>query len=98
MQVQEAKEAAERAQKLLQNVANRKRNKQLEMNGLVITEAKYGKLKASRRSVEFGETSSESQVVDVTIPLNFLVSDVGQLKVCNTPSSKFLFHLKQYFE
>lgn len=75
--------AAQRAQKLLENVANRKRNKQMELGGLVITEAKYGNLKHVKRSDQSGGvTESASQVIDVTLPLNFLVTDSGQLKVC----------------
>ncbi|KAI6707352.1 hypothetical protein NL676_010314 [Syzygium grande] len=81
-QVQEAMAAAQRAQKLLENVANRKRNKQMELGGLVITEAKYGNLKHVKRSDQSGGvTESASQVIDVTLPLNFLVTDSGQLKL-----------------
>ncbi|XP_030538197.1 chaperone protein dnaJ 13 [Rhodamnia argentea] len=80
-QVQEAMAAAQRAQKLLENVANRKRNKQMEVGGLVITEAKYGNLKNVKRSDQSGVTESASQVIDVTLPLNFLVTDSGQLKL-----------------
>lgn len=83
MQVQEAKAAAQKAQQLLQNVANRKRNKQLEIGGLIITKAVYGARKALTKLGETGESSDElaSQVLDVTLPLNFLVNDSGQLKV-----------------
>lgn len=81
-QVQEAMAAAQRAQKLLENVANRKRNKQMEVGGLVITEAKYGNLKNLKRYDQSGEvTELPSQVMDVTLPLNFLVTDSGQLKL-----------------
>ncbi|KAI3409643.1 J domain-containing protein [Psidium guajava] len=80
-QVQEAMAAARRAQKLLENVANRKRNKQMEVGGLVITEAKYGNLKNVKRSDQSEVTESASQVIDVTLPLNFLVTDSGQLKL-----------------
>ncbi|XP_030947136.1 chaperone protein dnaJ 13 isoform X2 [Quercus lobata] len=81
--VQEARAAAEKAQKLLQNVANRKRNRQLETNGLVITRALYGNGTALSRNDESRETQHEltSQVLDVTLPLNFLVSESGQLKL-----------------
>ncbi|ONK55720.1 uncharacterized protein A4U43_C10F310 [Asparagus officinalis] len=83
VQVREARQAAEKAQKLLQNVSNRKRNKQLENGGLVITRAVYGNRKAIKRVGEDRETEDEmaSQVLDVTLPLNFLVSDSGQLKL-----------------
>ncbi|KAL4565643.1 hypothetical protein LXL04_029746 [Taraxacum kok-saghyz] len=82
-QVQEAKAAAEKAQQLLQNVANRKKNKQLEMDGLVIIEAVYGNPKAIKNINNSEEKKDEfaSQFVDVTLPLNFLVTDSGQLKL-----------------
>lgn len=82
-QVQEAKAAAEKAQQLLQNVANRKRNKQSETNGLVIIEAVYGNPKALKAINNPEEKNDElaSQMVDVTLPLNFLVNDSGQLKL-----------------
>ncbi|XP_022758725.1 chaperone protein dnaJ 13 isoform X1 [Durio zibethinus] len=82
-QVREAREAAAKAQQLLENVANRKRNKQQETGGLVITKAIYGNRKALREGDELRETNDElaSQVLDVTLPLNFLVNDSGQLKL-----------------
>ncbi|KAI4364852.1 hypothetical protein MLD38_020889 [Melastoma candidum] len=80
-QVLEAKVASEKAQKLLENVANRKRNKQLEAGGLVITEAKYGNLKTVQVSDQQTDSNLPSQVIDVTVPLNFLVNDLGQLKL-----------------
>ncbi|XP_054809472.1 chaperone protein dnaJ 13 [Prosopis cineraria] len=82
-QVQEARASAEKAQQLQLTVANRKRNKQLETGGLVITRALYGNhviLKKINASSESSHQSS-SEVIDVTIPLNFLVSDSGQLKL-----------------
>lgn len=83
MQVHEARAAAEKAQQLLQNVANRKRTRQLETNGLVITRAWYGNRTTLSRKNESSETHNEltSQVMDVTLPLSFLVDDSGQLKV-----------------
>lgn len=82
-QVQEARAAAEKAQQLLQNVAERKRIRQLETGGLVITKAVYGSQKALKKRDEAGEAKDElaSQVFDVTLPLNFLVNDSGQLKL-----------------
>ncbi|KAH9721293.1 J domain-containing protein [Citrus sinensis] len=82
-QVRETKAAAQKAQQLLQNVANRKRNKQLEIGGLIITKAVYGARKALTKLGETGESSDElaSQVLDVTLPLNFLVNDSGRLKL-----------------
>ncbi|GAB2274168.1 Chaperone protein dnaJ 13 [Dionaea muscipula] len=78
-QVRESKASADRAQQLLQNVANRKRNKQIEINGLIITKAVYGDRKSLKKLNE-----SESLGVDliyVTVPLCFLVNDSGQLKL-----------------
>ncbi|OMO52451.1 hypothetical protein COLO4_37182 [Corchorus olitorius] len=82
-QVQKAREAAAKAQQLLENVANRKRNKQQQTDGLVITKAVYGNSKALRKGYELGEANDEiaSQVLDVTLPLNFLVNDSGELKL-----------------
>ncbi|XP_077236332.1 DNAJ heat shock N-terminal domain-containing protein [Tasmannia lanceolata] len=83
VQVREARAAAEKAQQLLENVANRKKNKQLEIGGLIITKAVYGNRKAFRRRNGAKEADDELalQVVDVTIPLNFLMNDSGQLKL-----------------
>ncbi|KAK4422890.1 Chaperone protein dnaJ 13 [Sesamum alatum] len=83
IQVQEARAAAKKAQQLLQNVSNRKRNKQLEMGGLVVVKAVYGNRKAllNRHKSEEMEDEVASQIIDVTLPLNFLVNDSGQLKL-----------------
>ncbi|KAK9274933.1 hypothetical protein L1049_022188 [Liquidambar formosana] len=82
-QVQEARAAAEKAQQLLENVANRKRHRQIETSGLVITKAVYGNCKALKKRDESMEADNEigSQVLDVTLSLNFLVNDSGQLKL-----------------
>ncbi|KAG6596858.1 Chaperone protein dnaJ 13 [Cucurbita argyrosperma subsp. argyrosperma] len=84
-QVREARTAAEKAQQLLQNVANRKRNRQSEIGGLVITKAIYGNQKALKKMDELSVPNDESSlsVIDVTLPLNFLVNDSGQLKLHN---------------
>ncbi|XP_043697637.1 chaperone protein dnaJ 13-like [Telopea speciosissima] len=83
IKIQEAREAAEKAHQLLQNVANRKRNKQLETGGLVITRAIYGSHKAFKKRKESRDVDDDlaPQVVDVTVPLNFLMNDSGQLKL-----------------
>jgi DnaJ family protein C protein 11 len=83
VQVQEGRAAAEKAQKLQQNVANRKRNRQLETNGLVIMKALYGSDTILNNLNSSSDTSFESTsgVIDVTTPLNFLVNDSAQLKV-----------------
>nr|CAB3499190.1 unnamed protein product [Digitaria exilis] len=82
-QLTEARKAAKKAQKLLEPVSNRKKNRQLENNGLVITKAMYGNRKIIKESAEFDEINDDvdSQVFDVTIPLNFLVTEAGQLKL-----------------
>jgi DnaJ family protein C protein 11 len=58
-------------------------NRQVENNGLVITKALYGNRKKIKESGELNEIDDDvaSQVFDVTIPLNFLVTEAGQLKV-----------------
>lgn len=84
IQVFEARKEAEKAQKLLETVSNRKKSKQLEKGGLVITNAVYGNFKEMEISGEHSEELNDevvSQVLDVTIPLNFLVTDSGQLKL-----------------
>ncbi|KAG6407521.1 hypothetical protein SASPL_130513 [Salvia splendens] len=81
-QVEEAINAATKAQQLLQNVANRKKIKQEEMGGLVVVQALYGSQKAllnRHRSEETGD-GVPSQIIDITVPLNFLVTDSGKLK------------------
>ncbi|KGN55866.1 chaperone protein dnaJ 13 [Cucumis sativus] len=82
-QVLEARAGAEKAQQLLQNVANRKRNRQSEISGLVITKAIYGNQKDLKKKDELKEPNDELSlsIVDVTLPLNFLVNDSGQLKL-----------------
>ncbi|KAK8965482.1 Chaperone protein dnaJ 13 [Platanthera guangdongensis] len=84
IQVREARKEAEKAQTLLETVSNRKKNKQREKGGLVISKAVYGNLKEMGTSGELrDELNAEvvSQVLDVTVPLNFLVTDSGQLKL-----------------
>ncbi|KAJ6342430.1 hypothetical protein OIU78_010370 [Salix suchowensis] len=82
-QVREARAMAEKAQQLLQIVANRKRSRHLETNELVITKAVYGSSKALKKADEsrYENKESASDIIDVTIPLNFLINDSGQLKL-----------------
>ncbi|XP_016495934.1 chaperone protein dnaJ 13 isoform X1 [Nicotiana tabacum] len=82
-QFREARAAAKKAQQLLQNVASRKRSRQLETGGLVVTKALYGSRKALKNRSQTEEVKDEvaSQSIDVTLPLNFLVSESGQLKL-----------------
>lgn len=55
----------------------------METGGLVITKAVYGSRKTLTRDESRGSNDeSVSQVIDVTLPLNFLVNDSGQLRVC----------------
>ncbi|KAG6405334.1 hypothetical protein SASPL_132923 [Salvia splendens] len=82
-QVEESIAAAMKAQQLLQNVANRKKIKQEELGGLVVVQALYGSQKAllnRHRSDETGD-GVPSQIIDITVPLNFLVTDSGKLKL-----------------
>ncbi|XP_020591708.1 chaperone protein dnaJ 13 [Phalaenopsis equestris] len=84
IKLQEARKVAEKAQKLLEIVSNRKKNKQVEKGGLVISKALYGNLQEMDGRGELREEQNDevaSQVLDVTLPLNFLVSDSGQLKL-----------------
>ncbi|KAK3156876.1 hypothetical protein QOZ80_2AG0113240 [Eleusine coracana subsp. coracana] len=82
-QLTEARKAAKKAQKLLEPVSNRKKNGQMENDGLVVTRAMYGNRKKIRESSDVNEINDDvaSQVLDVTIPLNFLVTEAGQLKL-----------------
>ena len=70
---------------MLEPVSNRKKKKQIENDGLVITKALYGNHKKIKDSSELSEIDDNvaSQILDVTIPLNFLVTEAGQLKVCS---------------
>lgn len=83
-QVKEARAASQKAQQLLQNVANRKRTRQSETGGLVIVKAVYGSheaLRNHRDKLDEEKDESAHEIMDVTIPLNFLVNDSGQLKL-----------------
>lgn len=64
-------------------MASRKRSRQLETGGLVVTKALYGSRKALKNRSQTEEVKDEvaSQIIDVTLPLNFLVSESAQLKV-----------------
>lgn len=90
-QVLEARAESEKAQLLLSNVAERKRRKQAQRDGLVILEGLYGVIKKQDRN----ETSEIRPVedlddddsdlpppnIDVAVPLQFLVDDSGELRV-----------------
>jgi DnaJ homolog subfamily C member 11 len=58
----------------------------MENDRLVITKALYGNRKKIRENNDFNEINDDvaSQVLDVTVPLNFLVTEAGQLKVCSS--------------
>ncbi|EPS72194.1 hypothetical protein M569_02565 [Genlisea aurea] len=79
-QVEESMTRAEKAQQLLKNVAERKKNKQLETGGLVVLKAVYATPK-SLSNLDKPEDAAAFRILDVTIPLNFLVTDAGQLKL-----------------
>ncbi|KAG6514313.1 hypothetical protein ZIOFF_024663 [Zingiber officinale] len=80
-QIRKARDAAKNAQKLLENASNRKKTKELEKDGLVITKAMYGKIDTTNEN-DYLEAIDDaaSLVLDVTLPLNFLVTN-SQLKV-----------------
>lgn len=70
-------------------MAIRKRTRQSETGGLVIVKAVYGSRKALkyyRDKLEEEKDDSATEIMDVSIPLNFLVSDSSQLKVFFSPS------------
>lgn len=75
---------------LLKNVAERKKQKQAQRQGLVILSAVYGDIKAYERGASGADkaTSEEDDdadlpppYLDVGIPIQFLVDDFGQLRV-----------------
>ncbi|XP_042376397.1 chaperone protein dnaJ 13-like [Zingiber officinale] len=80
-QIRKARDAAKNAQKLLENASNRKKTKELEKDGLVITKAMYGKIDTTNEN-DYLEAIDDaaSLVLDVTLPLNFLVTN-SQLKL-----------------
>ncbi|BBN15877.1 DnaJ homolog subfamily C member 11 [Marchantia polymorpha subsp. ruderalis] len=85
--VLEARAASEKAQLLLSNVAERKRRKQVQKDGLVIVEALYGDIRRRDGSDSYlGEDLEDDSDlpppnIDVTIPLQFLVDDSGELRL-----------------
>lgn len=89
-QVMEARASSEKAQVLLKNVAERKRQKQAQREGLVILSAVYGDMKAHERGANRADESASSEdddadlpppYLDVGIPIQFLVDDFGQLRL-----------------
>ncbi|CAM6104551.1 unnamed protein product [Calypogeia fissa] len=89
--VLEARAASEKAQLLLSNVAERKRQKQIQRDGLVILEGLYGDIKDKDRN-DASDLRSVDELdgedgdlppphIDVTIPLQFLVDDSGELRL-----------------
>lgn len=89
-QVREARAKAEKAQLLLKNVGDRKRDKQLKSGGLAIIHAIYGNVReyesenraeeSLKNTVLDEEDDIPPPVLDVTSTLNFLVDD-GQLQL-----------------
>ncbi|KAL2613341.1 hypothetical protein R1flu_025033 [Riccia fluitans] len=86
--VLEARAASEKAQLLLRIVAERKRRKQAQNNGLVIIEAVYGDIKRRQgpawylgEEVEDDDADLPPPNIDVTIPIQFLVDDSGELRL-----------------
>lgn len=93
LQVLEARSASEKAQLLLSNVAERKRRKQAQRDGLIILEGLYGDIKrrdASDQSDAADDVDEDGSDLpppnlDVTVPLQFLVDDSGELRVRPNP-------------
>ncbi|KAL3679639.1 hypothetical protein R1sor_022595 [Riccia sorocarpa] len=87
--VLEARASSEKAQSLLRNVAERKRRKQAQNNGLVILEAVYGDIKRRQGSTsslgeevdDLDDADLPPPNIDVTIPIQFLVDDSGELRL-----------------
>lgn len=86
----EARASSEKAQLLLKNVAERKKQKQAKRQGLVILSATYGDIKAYERGLKRVDEDASNEdddadlpppYLDVTIPIQFLVDDFGQLRV-----------------
>ncbi|CAM6011466.1 unnamed protein product [Sphagnum balticum] len=91
-QVLDARASSAKAQLLLKNVAEQKRQKQAQTQGLVILEASYGDIRACQQGATSSVDDSGVQpedddsdlpppYLDVTIPLQFLVDDSSQLQV-----------------
>ncbi|XP_024367053.1 chaperone protein dnaJ 13 [Physcomitrium patens] len=89
-QVMEARASSEKAQLLLKNVAERKKQKQAKRQGLVILSATYGDIKAYERGLKRVDEDASNEdddadlpppYLDVTIPIQFLVDDFGQLRL-----------------
>ncbi len=102
-QVLDARASSAKAQLLLKNVAERKKQKQAQRQGLVILEASYGDIRAQEQGVDSINDSGLRQedddsdlpppYLDVTIPLQFLVDDSGQLQVWFPIPSPLVFPL-----
>jgi DnaJ family protein C protein 11 len=92
VQVLEARASSAKLQLLLKDVANRKEQKQVQRQGLVILAAIYGDIKAYEKGLSALHKSAEVALeedacllpsyLDVVIPMRFLVDDSGQLWVC----------------
>jgi DnaJ family protein C protein 11 len=102
-QVLDARASSAKAQLLLKNVAERKKQKQAQRQGLVILEASYGDIRAQEQGVdsinnsglrpEDDDSDLPPPYLDVTIPLQFLVDDSGQLQVWFPIPSPLVFPL-----
>jgi DnaJ family protein C protein 11 len=101
--VLDARASSTKAQLLLKNVAERKKQKQAQRQGLVILEASYGDIRAHEQGVdsindsglrpEDDDSDLPPPYLDVTIPLQFLVDDSGQLQVWFPIPSPLVFPL-----
>ncbi|KAJ7548823.1 hypothetical protein O6H91_07G028600 [Diphasiastrum complanatum] len=89
-QVLEARTLAEQAQALLKNAAERKQAREAQRAGLIIKNAVYGDLKSQnddRQGPQLTDGGIQDGIhlpppyIDVTIPVQFLVDDFGQLQL-----------------
>lgn len=90
IQVIEARASSEKSQLLLKNVAERKKQKQAQRQGLVVLAAVYGDIREYELEINCVDKSASTEdndadlpppYLDVAIPLQFLVDDLGRLQV-----------------
>lgn len=89
-QVIEARASSEKSQLLLKNVAERKKQKQAQRQGLVVLAAVYGDIREYELEINCVDKSASTEdndadlpppYLDVAIPLQFLVDDLGRLQL-----------------
>lgn len=89
--VTKAKKSAESAIKLMINTVTRKRQIEEQRSGLIIVEALYGNLSSESKQEMPSNVAGDSEpsVIDVTIPVQYLVED-SQLHLHNTSKASIL--------